>query len=97
MPKCSRTRGRKYKGKKARLGHDDVLNAKRYVKSLFFEFEMEGSKMYTGKKVRLREYRKEDISAALQYINDSEVKRDLSPGIPYLYTLENETKLLLLK
>ena len=29
VPKCSRTRGRKYKGKKARLGHDDVLNAKR--------------------------------------------------------------------
>ena len=31
VPKCSRTRGRKYKGKKARLGHDDVLNAKRYT------------------------------------------------------------------
>ena len=50
-----------------------------------------GTKMYTGEKVRLREYRKEDIPLALQYINDSEVKRFLAPGIPYPFTLENES------
>jgi len=48
--------------------------------------------MYTGQKVRLREYRKEDIEKALHYMNDSETKRFLSPGIPYLYTLEDERK-----
>lgn len=48
--------------------------------------------MYTGEKVRLREYRKEDISLALQFINDSEVKKFLVPGIPYPYTLEDEIK-----
>lgn len=48
--------------------------------------------MYTGEKVRLREYRREDIPAALKYLNDPEVKSNLDPGIPYLYTLENETK-----
>jgi RimJ/RimL family protein N-acetyltransferase len=53
---------------------------------------MEGTKMYTGEKVRLREYRKEDISLALQFINDSEVKKFLVPGIPYPYTLEDEIK-----
>jgi len=48
--------------------------------------------MYTGQKVRLREYRKEDVEKALHYMNDSETKRFLSPGIPYLYTLEDERK-----
>lgn len=48
--------------------------------------------MYTGQKIRLREYRREDIPTVLQMINDSEIKRLLTPGIPYLYTLEDETK-----
>ena len=48
--------------------------------------------MYVGEKVRLREYRREDVPIAMQYINDSEVKRLLNPGVPYLYTLEDETK-----
>ncbi len=48
--------------------------------------------MYTGQKVRLREYRKEDIERALCYINDPEIKRLLTPGIPYLNTLEDERK-----
>ncbi|TCS81049.1 GNAT family N-acetyltransferase [Tepidibacillus fermentans] len=48
--------------------------------------------MYTGEKVRLREYRKEDIEQAQIYINDPEVKRLLHPGIPYLYTFEDEQK-----
>lgn len=48
--------------------------------------------MYTGNKVRLREYRKEDTERALYYINDAEIKRLLTPGIPYLNTLEDERK-----
>ena len=48
--------------------------------------------MYTGELVRLREYRKSDIEIAQNYINDAEIKRLLHPGIPYLYTLEDEQK-----
>lgn len=48
--------------------------------------------MYTGKKVRLREYKKEDVQQAQKYINDPEVKRLLHPGIPYPYTYEDELK-----
>ena len=48
--------------------------------------------MYTGKKVRLREYKKEDVKQAQSFINDPEVKRLLHPGIPYLYTFEDELK-----
>lgn len=48
--------------------------------------------MYTGQKVRLREYRSEDVKLAQNYVNDPEVKKLMSPGIPYLYTLEDEQK-----
>lgn len=48
--------------------------------------------MYKGKLVKLREYRKEDIPMVLNYINDSEIKKYLTPGIPYPYTLEDEYK-----
>ena len=48
--------------------------------------------MYLGEKVRLRAYRKEDVPQALAYMNDPEVKRLLTPGIPFLYTLEDELK-----
>lgn len=48
--------------------------------------------MYEGQKVRLREYRKDDIKLAQEYINDPELKKLLHPGIPYLYTLEDEEK-----
>jgi len=48
--------------------------------------------MYIGEKVKLREYRKEDVKQAQEYINDSEVKSFLSPGIPFLYTYEEELK-----
>lgn len=48
--------------------------------------------MYIGEKVRLREYKKADIACAQKYINDSEVKNLLHPGIPYLYTFEDEEK-----
>jgi RimJ/RimL family protein N-acetyltransferase len=48
--------------------------------------------MYTGEKVRLREYRKDDIAQAQVFMNDPEIKRLLNPGIPYLITLEDEEK-----
>lgn len=48
--------------------------------------------MYEGTLVRLRAYRKEDIKDALEYVNDPEVKRNMMPGIPFLYTLEDEEK-----
>lgn len=48
--------------------------------------------MYKGSKIQLREYRKEDVPQALAYVNDPEVKRLLTPGIPFLYTLEDELK-----
>ncbi|NMA61739.1 MAG: GNAT family N-acetyltransferase [Firmicutes bacterium] len=48
--------------------------------------------MYTGEKIRLREYRKEDAALAQAFINDPEVKRNLNPGIPYPLTLGDEEK-----
>ena len=48
--------------------------------------------MYTGKKIRLREYRKEDIKVVQTCINDPEIKKLVNPGIPYLYTFEDEEK-----
>lgn len=50
------------------------------------------SDIYTGEKTRLRAYRKEDIDAALAFINDFEVKQFLAPGIPYPLTREDEEK-----
>jgi len=48
--------------------------------------------MFEGKKVLLREYRKEDVKKAWEYINDPDVKRFLMPGIPYPLRLEEEEK-----
>jgi len=48
--------------------------------------------MYKGEKIKLREYREEDIETVQKYINDPEVKKLLHAGIPYLYTLEDEEK-----
>ncbi|MGB7606187.1 MAG: GNAT family protein [Lutisporaceae bacterium] len=48
--------------------------------------------MYTGEKVRLRAYKKEDMPLAQQFLNDAETKKFLSPGIPYQITLEEEYK-----
>lgn len=48
--------------------------------------------MYEGKKIRLREYRKSDAEVAQNYINDKELKKNLNPGIPYPYTLQDEEK-----
>lgn len=49
--------------------------------------------MYTGEKVRLREYRREDIPLAQAYINKAEMKRLLS-GSPFLLTLWDEEKFI---
>lgn len=48
--------------------------------------------MFEGKLVRLREYRKEDISIKLSYINDPEVIGYMESGIPYPLTLNEELK-----
>lgn len=48
--------------------------------------------MLEGSLVRLREYKKEDITFAHKYINDFEVKRLLVPGIPFPMRLEEEEK-----
>jgi RimJ/RimL family protein N-acetyltransferase len=48
--------------------------------------------MYVGQKVRLREYRKEDIPLRLIYINDPEIGISLTPDIPFPMTLHEEEK-----
>ena len=48
--------------------------------------------MLEGKLVRLREYRKDDISLKVSYINDPDVLRYLESGIPYPLTLNEELK-----
>lgn len=48
--------------------------------------------MYQGQLVRLREYRKEDIEKAKEFLNDFEVRKNLQIGVPYPYTLEDEEK-----
>jgi RimJ/RimL family protein N-acetyltransferase len=45
-----------------------------------------------GEKVKLREYRKEDIPKAWEYFNDPDVRRFLNPGIPFPLKLEDEEK-----
>ncbi|WP_350344484.1 GNAT family protein [Proteinivorax tanatarense] len=46
--------------------------------------------MYKGEIIRLREYRQDDLHQALAYVNEPETKKNLNPGIPYPYTLEDE-------
>lgn len=46
--------------------------------------------MYSGKLVRLREYRSEDIPLAKEYINSTEVRQYIEGNVPFLYTLHNE-------
>lgn len=48
--------------------------------------------MYIGEKIRLRAYKREDAPLAQEYLNDWEVKRLLTPGIPYPILLEEEEK-----
>lgn len=48
--------------------------------------------MYTGTLVRLREYRRDDVEKAQEYLNDPEVTTFMSPRVPFLYTLRDEEK-----
>lgn len=48
--------------------------------------------MYKGKLIELREYKKEDVKLAKEYVNNWEIAKNLAPGIPYPYTLEDEEK-----
>ncbi len=48
--------------------------------------------MLTGEKVRLRAYRKEDIALVQELINEPDIRLNLSPAIPFPYTLEDEEK-----
>ncbi len=48
--------------------------------------------MFSGEKVRLREYKKEDVKIAQRFINDEEIIRTLRPTVPYPCTLEEEQK-----
>ncbi|OQY09032.1 MAG: GNAT family N-acetyltransferase [Marinitoga sp. 4572_148] len=48
--------------------------------------------MIEGKFVRLRAYSKNDLKKALEYINDYEIKKFLTPGIPFPYKMEDEEK-----
>jgi RimJ/RimL family protein N-acetyltransferase len=45
---------------------------------------------YTGEKIRLRAYRKEDAPKALEFVNDAEIKRLLITGVPFPNTLKDE-------
>lgn len=46
--------------------------------------------MYTGKLVTLRPYDVKDTAQAQAYVNDPEVKRFLTPGVPFPITFEEE-------
>lgn len=46
--------------------------------------------MFTGKLVRLREYREEDVAIAKDYVNKYEIRQYTESGVPFLFTLHNE-------
>ncbi len=48
--------------------------------------------MYTGQKIRLRDYRKEDMVLAHQFINDPEIKKNLVTRIPFPITFPEQEK-----
>ncbi len=48
--------------------------------------------IFEGELVRLREYHRQDIQLAWQYINDYEIKKFLNPGIVFPWKLEEEEK-----
>ena len=50
--------------------------------------------MFTGKKTRLRAYKKEDAALVQELINEPGIRLNLSPAIPYPYTLEDEEKFI---
>lgn len=48
--------------------------------------------MFEGKKVRLREYSKDDLELARAYLNDMELRKLMTPGIPFPLRVEEELK-----
>lgn len=48
--------------------------------------------MYMGKKVKLRDVRRDELGLIKEMINDAAVKENLSPGIPYPYKEDDEEK-----
>lgn len=48
--------------------------------------------MYYGEKVKLRAYKREDVTRACEFVNDSEVKSHLVSDIPYPTMFEQELK-----
>lgn len=62
------------------------------LQGLFILLKKESNKMYNGNKVKLRAYCKDDIKLAQEYLNQFEIKKNLTPGIPYPLTLESEEK-----
>lgn len=48
--------------------------------------------IFYGNLVRLREYHKDDLSIAWQYVNDWEIKKYLAPDIPLPWKFEEEEK-----
>ncbi|WP_202710283.1 GNAT family N-acetyltransferase [Sporosalibacterium faouarense] len=46
--------------------------------------------MLLGKKVKLRGIKEEDVQLAYEYMNDPDVIKNLTPGIPYPMTLQRE-------
>ncbi len=48
--------------------------------------------MYFGKKVKLRAIKKEDLTLACKYLNDSEIKKLMYSGIPFPMTYEEELR-----
>ncbi len=48
--------------------------------------------MLTGEKVRLRAYKKEDISLAQELLNEPDIRLNLAVPVPFPFTLEDEEK-----
>lgn len=50
--------------------------------------------MYTGKLIKLREYREADIPHAQTFINDPDIKFNMTPGVPWPLTLKDEQQFI---
>ena len=53
---------------------------------------VEEKSMFTGKLVRLREYKEDDIKLAQEYLNNYEIKQYMFPAVPFPLTLNDEKK-----
>ncbi len=48
--------------------------------------------MFEGKLVRIRAYRESDVEPAMNYLNDMNIRRLMTPGIPFPFLLHDEKK-----